>query len=289
VRGERADPRPEPAAARPHRGERLRDELWVDREPFRFAEDITTNLYIAVSSQDEQTGGRAGAILEALDLDRDDRVVRYSGANGTHVEALSPELLGDLVEFLELYVAERTPVLTERPDVAQLRFALRSVYAGLLGTEGLPSAAQLPLRPDRFAGMRLRRRAGGLRGGAARAHPVRERCRPRGLPGLPGLDLHPPLRVGRAAEPRPGLRRDGNTLYLRDGGDLTDRRAGPGDADQLVLRLRPHLGQPADLQLRLGASEQLRRLAAAARLHGGASRPRDEHLSFVTEPLEETA
>jgi uncharacterized protein len=129
-------------------------ELWSGRAPFDFAQDITTNLYIAVSSQDEQTGGRASAILEALDLQRDDRIVRFTGTNGTHVEALGPELLTALVEFLELYLAERTPILTERSDWNQLAFALSLVYSQTLGA-GVPSGPQLAqLFPqDRFTGM----------------------------------------------------------------------------------------------------------------------------------------
>jgi uncharacterized protein len=136
------------------RANEFESELWRGRTPFDFAQDITTNLYIAVSSQDEQTGGRASAILEALDLERDDRIIRFTGTNGTHVEALGPELLTALVEFLELYLAERTPTLTERPDWNQLAFALSLAYGQTFGS-GVPSGPQLAqlFPPDRFAGM----------------------------------------------------------------------------------------------------------------------------------------
>jgi uncharacterized protein len=262
--------------------------LWVDREPFRFADDITTNLYIAVSSQDEQTGGRAGAILEGLDLDRDDRVVRYSGANGTHVEALSPELLGDLVEFLELYVAERTPVLTERPDIGQLRFALRTVYAGLLGNEGLPSAPQLPLRPDRFAGMAYEDALAAYEAEPP-AHILYENgAGLDGSPGFPASTFTHRYEWDELPNLHPDLDVEANTFHLRDGGELTPDAPGEGEGEHSSYVYDPDSGnQPTyNFGWERPNNSDVWLLQPDYEWHQPAE---GEHLSFVTEPLGETA
>ena len=61
--------------------------------------------------------------------------------NGLHTESISPTVFPRLLEFLDLYVAQRTPSL----DAARLVAPILS--AGIYGTD------QVSLPPDRFAGM----------------------------------------------------------------------------------------------------------------------------------------
>lgn len=81
---------------------RLAPSEWVDR--------IEVPVLISGSWQDEQTGGHFATMLDRF---TSAPVRRFALTNGGHTEPLIPELLIELVEFLELYVAERVPRLPE--------------------------------------------------------------------------------------------------------------------------------------------------------------------------------
>jgi uncharacterized protein len=128
-----------------------RNPLWDTRSPYAFGEDLTTNMLLVNSWQDEQTGGRAAALLDALELDGDN-TVRFIGTNGTHTELFGPSILASMIEFLELYVAERTPQLRTRSDWTQIRFILPTLYAEVYGP-GIPSNIGDLVPADRFTGL----------------------------------------------------------------------------------------------------------------------------------------
>jgi hypothetical protein len=77
-------------------------------------------------------------------LDRFDSapLVRFTITNGTHSDSLGPAVITRLEEFLDLYVARKTPAI---PDA--VRDLAPVLYATLMGVPGV----ELP--PDRFAGM----------------------------------------------------------------------------------------------------------------------------------------
>jgi predicted acyl esterase len=111
-------------------GEELAPRTFVDR--------IEVPVLLAGAWQDEQTGGRFPTMLD-----------RFSGSphvyatlvNGLHTDSISPAVLPRLVEFLDLYVALRTPSLDVARNIAPI------LAQGLFGT------SEVVLPPDRFTGM----------------------------------------------------------------------------------------------------------------------------------------
>ena len=67
--------------------------------------------------------------------------MRAEGQNGVHTEALDPQIAFDTLEFLDLYVAHRTPTIS--PGVRLFAPLLWSAITGISGM-------QMP--PDRFTG-----------------------------------------------------------------------------------------------------------------------------------------
>ncbi len=112
-------------------------ELGDPLAPRQFVDRITVPTFVAGAWQDEQTGGRFPTMLD-----------RFTGTdhlyasltNGLHTDSISPAVFPRYFEFLELYVAERTPSLA-------VAGALTPILAsGLFGT-----GDSLPFE-DRFAG-----------------------------------------------------------------------------------------------------------------------------------------
>ena len=109
-----------------------------DISPRTFVDRIEVPTFLAGAWQDEQTGGRFPTMIENF-TGTDQLYV--SMLNGLHTESISPAVLPRLVEFLELYVAERTP------DLAAARAIGPILAGGLWGTDEIGEI------PDRFAGM----------------------------------------------------------------------------------------------------------------------------------------
>jgi len=76
--------------------------------PRLFVDQINVPTLVAGAWQDEQTGGRFSTMLDQFTgTDQ----LYASLVNGLHSEAIGPGVLPRLVEFLDLYVAERTPTM----------------------------------------------------------------------------------------------------------------------------------------------------------------------------------
>ena len=118
--------------------------FWTDAvagelAPRLFVDRIAVPTFVAGAWQDEQTGGHFATMLD-----------RFTGTphlyatllNGLHTESIGPAVFPRLVEFLDLYVARRTPSL------AVARFVAPVLAGGLFGTTGVALPAD-----DRFAGM----------------------------------------------------------------------------------------------------------------------------------------
>ncbi|MGK2948549.1 MAG: CocE/NonD family hydrolase [Acidimicrobiales bacterium] len=102
---------------------RLAPSEWVD--------EIDVPVFLAGAWQDEQTGGHFPAMLDRF---TGAPVTRFVMTNGGHTDALGPEVLLALSEFLDLYVAERVPSLPDGIDAA----------LGLLGDAIFETAVELP-------------------------------------------------------------------------------------------------------------------------------------------------
>ena len=109
-----------------------------DISPRRFVDRIEVPTFLAGAWQDEQTGGRFPTMLD--EFTGTDRFYA-SLVNGLHTESISPAVLPRMLEFLELYVAERTP------DLAPARAVAPILAAGIWGTDEIGEI------PDRFAGL----------------------------------------------------------------------------------------------------------------------------------------
>jgi uncharacterized protein len=107
--------------------------------PVTFVDDIDVPVFLAGAWQDEQTGGHFPAMLDQFTSSPH---VYATMVNGTHTESLSLAILPRYVEFLDLYVAKRTPSLAPASVIAPI---LASTITGISGMS-LPGT-------DRFAGL----------------------------------------------------------------------------------------------------------------------------------------
>ncbi len=109
-----------------------------DLSPRLFVDQINVPTFVAGAWQDEQTGGRFPTMLDQFTgTDH----LYASLMNGLHTESIGPANFPRWVEFLDLYVAKRTPTL------ATARFVAPILAAGIFGTD------DFTLPDDRFAGM----------------------------------------------------------------------------------------------------------------------------------------
>jgi uncharacterized protein len=107
--------------------------------PYEFVDRINVPVFLAGAWQDEQTGGHFPDMIDRFDSSP---LVRFTLTNGTHSDSLGPAVITRLAEFLDLYVARRTPTV---PD--GVRGLAPVLYSTLMGVSGM----ELP--PDRFRGL----------------------------------------------------------------------------------------------------------------------------------------
>ncbi len=120
------------------------NQFWTDDvageiAPRLFVDRITVPTFVAGAWQDEQTGGHFPTMLDRF-TNTDHLYATLM--NGLHTESIGPAVLPRLVEFLDLYVGERTPSLAVARSIAPL------LGSSIFGTADVA----LPT-DDRFAGM----------------------------------------------------------------------------------------------------------------------------------------
>lgn len=108
--------------------------------PASFVDEIDVPTFIAGAWQDEQTGGHWPNMLANFTA-VPKGALRITAQNGTHADALDPEIMARMLEFLDFYVARRIPSIP-----AAVRAAAPIIYQTISGVPGV----QLP--PDRFTG-----------------------------------------------------------------------------------------------------------------------------------------
>ncbi len=107
--------------------------------PATFVDKITVPTFLAGAWQDEQTGGHFANMLD--DFDGTD-LLFVDLSNGLHTESLNPTTFARMAEFLDLYVAKKTPDLTAVPLVAA------ALVPGVFGPQ-----ATVFVPEDRFTAM----------------------------------------------------------------------------------------------------------------------------------------
>lgn len=116
----------------------FRDPKLIDnRSPATWADKIDVPVFLVGQFQDEQTGGHFAEMLGKLDGNPN---VWLSLQNGVHADSLGPATISRWAEFLDLFVADRIPVVPA--TVTTLSPQLYQAIAG-----GSPS---MPIPATRF-------------------------------------------------------------------------------------------------------------------------------------------
>lgn len=104
--------------------------------PGSFVNKIRAPVFIAGAWQDEQTGGRWADLLDRFSPRT---YVRAVGQNGVHTESLDPAVLPELIEFLDIYVAQKVPTIPP-----YIRLVAPVIWQSITGVPNLT------MPPDRF-------------------------------------------------------------------------------------------------------------------------------------------
>jgi hypothetical protein len=92
-------------------------------------DDIEVPVFLASAWEDEQTGPY---FFSMLDRFTSSPARRFTVYNGVHIDAYQPEVLGEWISFLELFVAQRVPVDKPLP-----RSLAPQLYDQVFGTQTL--------------------------------------------------------------------------------------------------------------------------------------------------------
>ena len=114
------------------------DERFDERAPASWIDKIEVPVFWVGQYQDEQTGGHFVESLSKLDDNED---VWITLQNGVHADSLGPSSIVRWIEFMNLFVADRIPVVP--PTVLSSSGALYRALA---------DAPALPVSQSRFAG-----------------------------------------------------------------------------------------------------------------------------------------
>jgi len=108
--------------------------------PVTFVDRIDVPTFMACQWTDEQTGGHCPTLAEHF---TGTTKKWFTFTNGTHVDSLDPATFNRWFDFLQLYVAKRTPLLAS----AAVRAAAPLVFQEAMGIPGVT----LPLDPVQLA------------------------------------------------------------------------------------------------------------------------------------------
>jgi len=82
------------------------DEVAKPLDPTAFAHEIQVPVFMTGQWQDEQTGPHFPALFDKF---TSAPVTRFTATNGVHMDGFAPQIMGEWVNFLDLYVARQVP------------------------------------------------------------------------------------------------------------------------------------------------------------------------------------
>src|SRR5205814_6258781 len=97
--------------------------------PITFVDKIKVPSYVACQWTDEQTGGHCATLAEHF---TGTPKKWFTFTNGTHVDSLDPQTMNRWCDFLQLYVAQQTPM----SGCQELRAAGPAIYQAAMGING---------------------------------------------------------------------------------------------------------------------------------------------------------
>ena len=103
--------------------------------PLVFVDQIQVPVYLACQFQDEQTGGHCPAMIVEF---RGTAKKWFTLTNGVHIDSIDPATFVQWYDFLEIYVAQRAPKLSDG-----MRAVAPVLYSSAMGVDGV----QLPPDP----------------------------------------------------------------------------------------------------------------------------------------------
>ena len=107
-------------------------------DPITFVDKINVPVFLACQFQDEQTGGHCPALVRHF---TGTTKKWFTFTNGAHVDSLDPETFNRWFDFLEIYVAQESPLVAG----AVIRAAAPLIYQTALG---VPGTDLITLPPD---------------------------------------------------------------------------------------------------------------------------------------------
>ena len=87
------------------------DDIAKPVDPSAFVDRIHVPVFMTGQWQDEQTGPHFAALLDRF---TNAPVKRFTMTNGVHIDGFAPQNLVPWLEFLNLYVADRVPVISDK-------------------------------------------------------------------------------------------------------------------------------------------------------------------------------
>ncbi len=247
--------------AKTRRNDYYRPAIADPLAPIKFVHKIEVPVFMACQWTDEQTGGHCPALTSHFTgTDRK----WFTFVNGTHIDSLDPETFNRFYDFLELYVAERKPQLSQGvKDTAPL---LYNAFMGISGVQ-LPDDP-IQAEPDydsalaAFENLRPVRVLFDNGAGGAVGRPV------------PGFE--------RSFTSFPPRRMTPRSWYLGRGGSLRDKSKG-GGADK--FKWAPDARPPTDFTGNPGSGSG--GLWTASPVYEWTQHPPGRALSYVSRKLKE--
>jgi uncharacterized protein len=188
--------------------------------PVTFVDEIDVPTFMACQWTDEQTGGHCPTLAEHM-TGTDKKWFTFT--NGTHIDSLDPETFNRWFDFLQLYVAERPPILT----AAAVQAAAPVLFEEAMGIQGVtlppdPIQAQ-PTYDTALAAFEAQKPIRILFDSGAGKSPLGESS-----PGKP----YPGFEQSFDAFPVPST--EAKSWYLGPGGSLGDQVPATAAADEFT-------------------------------------------------------
>jgi len=188
--------------------------------PVTFVNKIDVPTFMACQWTDEQTGGHCPTLAEHM-TGTDKKWFTFT--NGTHIDSLDPETFNRWYDFLQLYVAERAPIL----NAAAIQAAAPVIFEEAMGIQGVtlpPDPIQQKLTyGEALAAFEAQKPIRILFDNGAGKDPLGQSS-----PGKP----YPGFEESFDAFPVPGT--EATRWYLGPGGALSDSAPASSQADEFT-------------------------------------------------------